>query len=148
MQLVKHKQGYINVDKARFIFDKNTFSLDGMSIKEVSQPIKLSKFIYVVTNKKKNLYLPVNRVVAFNLETKQLLDCTENDRSDYKLVAQLTALEQLRVLQFRDWFVNRDRIKDISLFIEDSRGQKSYEYTIFLDGGRDISVSLDKEVEL
>ena len=144
MNLVKHKQGYINVDKARFILDKNTFSLDGMSIKQVTEPIKLSKFIYVVTNKKNNLYLPVQRVACFNLVTKQLIDVTQNDRSDYKLVSQLTAIEQLRVLQFGDWFVNKEAIKDISLFIEGN----SYEYTIYLDGGRDISVSLDREIEL
>ena len=148
MQLVASGQGYVNVDKARFIFDKKSFSMEGMHIKRVNEEINLKKFVYVITNKKKELYLPVQRITAFNLDTKQLVDCTENDRSDYKLVSQLTALEQLKVLRFGKWYVNKDAIRDISLFVEDNRGQKSYEYTIYLDGGRDISVSLDKEVEL
>ncbi len=148
MQLVKFGQGYKNIDKARFIFDKRSFSMEGMHIKRVDEDIKLGKFIYVITNKKKELYLPVSRVACFNLKTGQLIDITENDRSDYKLVSQLTALEQLKVLKFGDWYVNKEAIKDISLFVEDNRGKKSYEYAIYLDGGGSISVSLDEEVEL
>ena len=148
MQLVKHNQGYINVDKARYILDKNTFTLDGMSIKRVIEPIQLNKFVYVITNKNKNLYLPVQRVACFNLDTRQLIDVTPNDRSNYKLVAQLTALEQLQVIQFGQWYVNREAIKSISLFVEEARNKTSYEYTIYLDGDKEISVSLNDEVEL
>ena len=60
MNLVKNGQGYINVDKARFIFDKRSFSIDGMNTKRVNEDINLIKFVYVVTNKKKEVYLPVD----------------------------------------------------------------------------------------
>jgi len=147
MQLITRGQGFVNVDKARFIFDKRTFSMDGMHIKRVDEDINLKRFIYVVTNKKKEVYLPVQRVACFNLKTRQLIDITENDRSDFKIVAQLTALEQLRVLEFGDWYVNKQAIRNISLFVEDNRGKKSYEYVVYLDGGKSITASLDKEIK-